>query len=206
MDRDSDCLVFHAVRDSTATGCPGAPIRSEGDTRASFGHRVSRCDDPKVDGAWCDWGCDGLRPEILRCRYGLYPLFLAARPGEICIFNRLSEILRRRAQWIHLDEWAALRYTLSGRDAAASVWPVRRRRLFHTRLALDFARLLLTRGFEDIRTGALIARLGRLAGRAKTDGYWFSTERIQWLAVGRRALELALGDPQPSLLPIGPAR
>jgi hypothetical protein len=109
--------------------------------------------------------------------------YLMGLPAELL----LDKQFHSRTIAAAYPEWADLRYTLSDEDPAAAAWSQTRRRLFNTRLALDFGRMLVTSGSIDVRTWPLVARLGRLAGHANADGYWFNIDRIQWLLEVQRA-------------------
>ncbi len=93
-----DVHLFHARR--TAAG-----FEVSGDHAASFGHRLAgRGDRAQDDGIWAGWHWDGQRLRIESCRFGLYPLFVLQRAGELCVSNRLSAIVERCAGSLALDD------------------------------------------------------------------------------------------------------
>ena len=93
-----DVHLFHARR--TAAG-----FEVSGDHAASFGHRLAgRGDRAQDDGIWAGWHWDGQRLRIESCRFGLYPLFVLQRAGELCVSNRLSGIVEACGSGLALDD------------------------------------------------------------------------------------------------------
>lgn len=104
MNSDSAIRSFHAHRAPPAFGGHPGTLVGEGDRSAAFGHRLPCESGQSQDGVWCEWQWDGRRLHIQSSRHGMYPLFFAQRPGEICISNRLTEVLARCSAWVRLDE------------------------------------------------------------------------------------------------------
>lgn len=114
MSSQADTFVFRARREPTATGASRAPVWTDGDDHATFGHRLAATSGRPDDGVWSEWRWDGERLHVRNCRYGLYPLFLAQRQGEICISNRLSAVLDQCAAWVRIDEDAVATFLRLG--------------------------------------------------------------------------------------------